>query len=117
MSELMPLRAETLHAVEGGRVGAAINLALARLVTDCRDRPGDDRARTVTIEIRCKPVADTIDRELVCDGVQTVVVVKTKAPAQESREVVMGVDARRGLVFNPHSPDARQASFLGYDEE
>lgn len=116
MNDLTPLRAETLHQMEHGRVGAAIDLALKRIEADCRDRPGDDRARVLTVEIRVKPIADTVDREVVCDGLKATVLVKSKAPAQESREVIMGLDPRRGIVFSPDVLDCRQATFL-QDEE
>lgn len=46
----------TLPELDGGIVNAAVNAALKRCEDDCRDRPGEERPRKVTLTIELTPV-------------------------------------------------------------
>lgn len=88
--------------LEGGRVGAAFDLELKRIVQDCEDRPGDDKPRKVTIELTIEPVKDESG---FCEQVWGRVHVSSSVPKRKTKPISFGV--RRGgmLVFNDLSED------------
>jgi hypothetical protein len=97
------LTLETLkNDLAGGRVGEAFALELKRCVTDCEDRPGDDKARKVTLEIELKPATD---EKGFCENVWGQVKVTSAVPKRKTKPISFGV--RRGgmLVFNDLSED------------
>lgn len=53
------LKLENLIHIDGGRIAAAFDQAIQRLAMDCADRPGDDRERILTLQVKLKPVMDT----------------------------------------------------------
>ena len=58
------LTLSTLDKVDGGRLAELFDDAMRRVLSDCRDHPGDDKARTVTLTARVKPVLADDEREL-----------------------------------------------------
>lgn len=95
--------------------------ALMRAVSeDCKNRPGDDRARSVTVKFSMTPKShaeqDPLDErkyETVFDGVDLQIVFDSKVPTRKTIEFDCGVDANGDLIFNPDSPlDHRQKTLL-----
>lgn len=83
--------------LEGGRVGAAFEMELKRVVMDCEDRPGDLKPRKVTIELVIEPYSD---QSGVCENVWGRINVGSSVPKRKTKPISFGV--RRGgmLVFN-----------------
>lgn len=52
------LTLESVIALDGGRVPVAFNQAVARAVRDLEDRPNDDKARKITLELSLAPICD-----------------------------------------------------------
>jgi hypothetical protein len=52
------LKLENLPLIDGGRIAEAFNQGLNRLAADCADRPGDERARTLTLQASLVPCLD-----------------------------------------------------------
>lgn len=74
------LSAETLHELDNGRVGRAIDALIAQALGDCDDKPGTKAARRVSITISLAPVND----EFGMRGVTTSVTTKLALPKAES---------------------------------
>ena len=88
---LFRLGADTLANLDRGRAAAALNAALQQAVKDCINRPGDDRARKVTMVLEIKPVSETINNEISCEGAQGKYGVRLRVPDWESNTLDFGV--------------------------
>lgn len=58
-----------LISLDGGRVTEAWKQALERILADCEDRPGVDKARSVTLSFSCVPSMDEQGRVESVSGV------------------------------------------------
>ena len=110
------LSADTLSRLDHGRAAAALNTAIKKAVTDCLERPGDDRARTVTMQLSVKPVSDVIQNEITCEGATGNYKVKVTLPDWESNKLDFGVKQNGDLVFSENSP-ANHLQTTIFDEE
>lgn len=63
MSDKAPaLTHQSIGELEQGAIGHAINKLLAELMADCRNRPGLEKARTLTITVKVTPKSnDSLD--------------------------------------------------------
>ncbi|MEW4569335.1 hypothetical protein AB1L88_15830 [Tautonia sp. JC769] len=98
---LHQLSLETLHTLDLGKVNEAFKTQLARVVQDCLDRPGEQKARKVTLEVTVTPILDP-DGDCTDARVQMQVVAST--PKLRTREYSMGIRRGGGLVFNEDDP-------------
>lgn len=104
---------ESMNHLDGGITPKMFQDAVRRAVKDCLERPGDDRARTVVLQLKLKPVAVTNGNTIDCEGCDGVFQCKTKIPDFETRSVNFGVQNSGDLIFNPDSPrDHRQTTLL-----
>ncbi|MDR3582557.1 MAG: hypothetical protein P4L67_04760 [Candidatus Pacebacteria bacterium] len=108
----------SLAILDAGSVNAELKSRLSLVSKDCQERPGDAKARTVTVEIIFEPV---VDQNGYTTDVKTRLAIKSKLPAYESKPYSMGM-RRRGnqatFVFNENSlGDVSQGTLdLGDDE-
>lgn len=99
MTEKAPaLKHDTIGELEAGGIGYAIDTAIHEAMSDCARRPGLETARTVTIVLKFKPKASSLDeggRGLTSVGVQAGVKIATppRAGGEEFLNVASGVDA------------------------
>lgn len=100
---------KSLPSLDGGRVVEAFNQAVKRAVADCQDRPGEMKARTVTLQLDIVPV---VDEDGMLGTVRGAFQIKESIPTRKSR--VYDFQPRRGgmLVFNDLSDDASQQRTL-----
>lgn len=47
---------DTIGNLQGGAIGEVINEAINKAMKDCEDRPGLDKARTVTVKVSFRPM-------------------------------------------------------------
>ncbi len=99
------LKLETLSALAHGKVGVAFDREIKRLVRDCIDRPSDDRARVVTLQITVTPTAVVDGQSVTCEGAKAVAKVRSKVPDYETQEIDLGVRENGGAVFSPTCPE------------
>lgn len=92
----------TLASIDQGRVREAFEQALKRCEADCKDRPGTDEARKVTLTAILVPVHDEGTGELESCNVQFQIV--ESIPKRKSKVYNMASD-ESGLFFNELSPD------------
>jgi len=115
---LKELTLGNLKDLDFGKASTTFEVALQRAVKDCLDRPGDDRARTVVLEMKITPVKEILGNTLSCEGAKGVFRIKCTLPNWETQVVDFGVRSNGKLVFNEDSPrDHRQQTFLGEEEE
>lgn len=114
---LKELTLENLKDLDYGKASLTFDKALRRAVADCLDRPGDNRARTVSLELKLSPVSDVVGSTISCEGAKGVFKVKCSIPNWETQMVDFGVKRDGRLVFNEDSPrDHRQQTFLEEQE-
>jgi hypothetical protein len=96
-----------LSTIDGGRINAAFQQALARCEADCRDRPGTGKPRKIALVVTMTPLCDdSADLESVNVHFQ----ITDTIPKRESKVYNMKAD-RKGLLFNELAPeDVRQTT-------
>ncbi|MVN88332.1 hypothetical protein GO986_16425 [Deinococcus sp. HMF7620] len=103
MSDKAPaLNHKTLGELEVGGIGYAIDMAIAEAMADCARRPTLDSARTVTIVVKFRPKANSLDQGrpgLNNVGVQAAV--KLTKPAQSGNEEFLNVHSGVSTTGEP----------------
>jgi hypothetical protein len=104
-----------LDVLDGGRVSVAFAQALARAVADCEDRPGEDKARKILLQMEIVPVKDEEGR---CDGVTAAFQVKDNIPTRKSKVYSFGLKAGGRLYYSDENPgNVDQYTFDDVDPE
>jgi hypothetical protein len=112
---LVELDLSTLQQLQGGAVFQQVQRLIAAAVTDCENRPTEERPRKVNIQLEIIPVSrrETIDDthfRQVLDGVKLRLQMDLKCPTRKTMEFDCGVGSNHTLLFNPHNPlNHRQA--------
>ena len=98
----MQLNLETLADFDYGKAAEAFRQALASVVRDCMDRPGEKKARTVTLTASIVPVVlqdgDVVDAEVDFS-------ISNKIPKWQTAARPLAVDRQGRLFFNDMAPD------------
>ncbi len=103
----MPLhvvKLEELKDLDGGRVTEAFAQAVRRAVADCEDRPGETKARTVTLQLEMEPLQDEVGH---CASIVAAFQIKDNLPTRKSKKYSFGIrrDSRGSqLVFSDEDP-------------
>lgn len=87
--------------LDQGRIAAAFNKELGRVVEDCVRRPDNKTPRTVTLQVKVAP--DGSDG--VCDRTMIEFTTHSKLPPRTSRAYQTETDGKGKLLVNPESPD------------
>jgi hypothetical protein len=104
-----------LRVLDGGRVEEAFAQAVKRCVADCEDRPAEENARKVNLQVEFIPVMDS---EGHCEGVSAAFQVKDTIPTRKSRIYSFGVKAGQRLFFSDEDPhNVSQLTFGDVDPE
>lgn len=112
---LVTLGLETLNQIDGGKVQEALNHHLKRVAMDCKDRPADATARTVTMTIKLVP---DMEPDGSCERCRMAVEFASKVPNHRTRAIEIGLKANGTPVFNPDSPtNVDQSTMFGDDDE
>lgn len=108
------LNLKALEDFDGGKAAMSFNGHLARIAADCMDRPGDTKARKVTLTFTVVPV---ISPDGTCDDVKAKFHIKSSVPDHCSKEYSLGMRRNGVLVFNEDSLDnIDQTTLLGDDD-
>lgn len=121
---LVELDLGTLQQLQGGAVFQQVQKLIAAAVADCENRPAEERARKVSIQLEIMPVSrfEEIDEQhtkRVLDGVKLRLQMDVKCPTRKTIEFDCGVGSNHALLFNPESPhNHRQAGLpLTFENE
>lgn len=112
--KLKQLSATTLGAIQQGTVAIMVDTHLRRIGADCYDRPGDPKARVVTIQIEMIPVLDTRGN---CDKVATQIQVASKVPTHRTAPMSMRLGENGQVAYNPENLDDVDQGTLFEEEE
>jgi len=111
--DLHALEASTIVHLDRGLPAAALDRAIRQAVRDCLDRPGDKRARKVTLQLTIAPICQTDENVLTCEGATGAAQIRVKLPDYESQALDFGVRQGGQLVFSEYSPkNHRQGSLF-----
>lgn len=106
------LSLSTLPELDSGIVNEAFTKALERCEADCRDRPGDDKPRKVTLVVEMTPVRDQRGR---LDSINVGVDVSDAIPKRRSKLFNM-LPRHDGLMFDELSPDDAHQESLDMED-
>ena len=107
---IVALSLDTIRQLDNGRVFEAFSQALSRAVRDCEDRPGEDKARKVVLQIELTPV---VQEEHVPTTVALLCQVKDTVPTRKSRPYSCGIRAGGVVAFSTESPTQFNQMTLG----
>ena len=110
MSKRHELSLGSISELDGGRVDVAFQQALARMVRDCDDRPGESKPRTVALNACITPICD---EDGVCRDVDVRFHVKDKAPDRKSKTYAMKLHKGGQLSFSEMTADGSESIFDG----
>lgn len=111
VQKLTALSLETLSDVKGGLVAAMLEKALNKMALDIESAPDVTEWRSVTLEIRAKPVCEQMELA----SVSTEFVVKGKVPARVTSATMVVRSATNGarqLMFNIDAQDSPSQTTL-----
>jgi hypothetical protein len=97
-----------LAVMDNGKLNIALRNLMRVLAADCNDRPGDKKARTLTIKISAKPETD---QSGIAETVKYTVAFSSKVPTYQSREYQAAI-RQNGFGFNVDFPDQLNAQPL-----
>ena len=105
----MQLSLETLGDFDMGKASEAFRQAMAAVVKDCLDRPGEKTARKVALTVHVKPVVlqdgDVVDAEVEFT-------ISNSMPNWKTASRPVAVDRQGRLFFNDLVPDNPRQSTI-----
>jgi hypothetical protein len=111
--DLVQFNLDNLKDLDGGKAAIAFESHIRRAAMDCTDRPGDNKARTVVLEVSIVPVMQPGGD---CTDVDVTIKAKSTVPPHRTKPYSMGLRRNGVVVFNPDSPDAiDQKTFINED--
>lgn len=121
---LVELNLATIQQLQEGAIFQQVQRLIAGAVADCENRPAEERARKVSIQLEILPVSrleeiDDTHTRRVLDGVKLRLQMDVKCPTRKTIEFDCGVGENHALLFNPDSPhNHRQAGLpLTFENE
>jgi hypothetical protein len=113
MPELQQLKLETLPELKGGQLRDDFNRLLANIISDCNQRPGINKPRTLTLKLKLTPVGGTMGLDSV--NVEDTVVYTMPGFAHGASNM-QPRKLRGGQMMLAFDPNEREG-FLEHDEE
>ena len=113
MRELRELTLATLAEIDGGRLAIAFAQALKRCAQDCDDRPGEKKARTVTI---CLAVEPRMDQDGMCEDCDVQVTIADSVPKRKSKEYNCSLRKGGHLMYQPDSLDDHEQETFDFKD-
>jgi len=104
MATQTPLTLQNLRLLDFGILEEAFKAELARCVNDCEDRPGEEKARVVSIDFKLTPLSANPSKKD-CDNVALEVEISSSQPKRRSKVYTTTPRLNGTLVFNPDVPD------------
>lgn len=104
---------QALTLLDMGKVNALFLRAMENVARDLSGRPTDESARKVEVVFSFRPVAS----DGMLEETRMEVVVKTKVPAQRTREYSMGITPKGQAVFNVDAPDNCNQETLDMEDD
>ncbi len=93
---------KTLHLLDYGKAAEALQTHLRRAAVDCLDRPGDAKARKVTLQFEIVPV---LEPDGDCTEVRVTIQAISKMPTHCTKPYSMALRKNGSLGFSEDSPE------------
>jgi flagellar hook-basal body complex protein FliE len=116
-SPIKELTLETVPLLAHGQVMIRFGKLLKQAIDDCIDRPGDDRARKLTLQLDIKPIKEVTDNVISCEGAGITVQLRLKIPDFQTKVLDIGVKQTGHAWFNADSPDNSRQTTLGFGDD
>lgn len=101
--------------LDGGVAAVTFEQLVRRAALDCMDRPGDGKARKITLEVTLIPRQEQCGD---CTEVEAQVHAKCTVPPHRTKPYSFGLRKNGVLVFNSDSPDnVNQTTLLDDNQE
>lgn len=114
MRELKELTLATMAEIDGGRLAIAFKQALKRCAEDCDDRPGEKKARTITLTVAVEP---RVDEDGLCEDCDVRVTIADNVPKRKSKPYNCSLRKGGHLMFHPDSLDDHEQETFNFDED
>lgn len=114
MRELKELTLATLAEIDGGRLAIAFAQALKRCAEDCDDRPGEKKARNVSLNVSVTPI---LDEDGMCDDCDVQVNIADSVPKRKSKAYNCSLRKGGHLMFHPDSLDNHEQHTIEFEGE
>lgn len=99
--------------LDAGRVHVAFDQAVARVVRDCQDRPGDKAPRKVLLQLAVVPV---VGEDGGCEECLAEFQVKDTVPTRKSKTYSLATNRKGDLIYSEGSPsNVHQTTFEDVD--
>lgn len=101
------------------RIEALFQHHLSRIANDCRDRPGDDSARVLTLKFSIVPVADPMDAST-CEDITLDVTGDSSLPKHKTKTFRLKVASNRAgtkLLYNQDIPEDADQTAIQFDKD
>lgn len=112
---------EALQHLDGGKAAIAFRRAVEDCVRDCQDRPLDDKARKVTLELAITPVAEEdpeFENSYRASSVEGQFKIATTLPKRQTKPYSFGIDPKGRMFFSQNSPsNVNQTTFDDVDPQ
>jgi hypothetical protein len=96
---------ENLRRLDFGKVHAAFDKELERVVRDCQDRPADKTVRTVNIKFGLRPNVEVNENTIDLASVAVEVEISSTVPKRRTKVYTMQAKHDGRLGFQPDSPE------------
>lgn len=113
MRELKELTLATLAEIDGGRLAIAFKQALQRCASDCDDRPGEKKPRTVALQVTVEPRQD---QDGMCEDCNVRVTIADNVPKRKSKPYNCSLRKGGHLLFHPESLDDHEQETFDFKE-
>jgi hypothetical protein len=113
------LNLQNLILLDFGKIPAAFDTEMSRVVKDCMDRPLDDKARKVAIVFTVRPKSEAVDAgtgAVDCDRVSVEAEIQSTVPKRRTKVYDMLPKQDGTLMFHPDLAEEPDGSTL-YDED
>lgn len=116
MSQRVKMDLESMKLLENGLLAKVFANELRHVVDDCRGRPNDKTARSVSVKFSVTPKVDPNGPGGDLDEVELAVDIQSSVPKRKSAKYTMQVHQNNEISFHPDLPDDPEGSTL-YDED
>jgi hypothetical protein len=99
------LSLSSLEKIDNGKINAAFDHELKRVIEDCNDRPGMNKPRKLVLELILLPNCGTDKDQLYCESVSAQIRVEGKIPGRKTKVYTLETKPSGSAFFNADAPE------------
>jgi hypothetical protein len=105
MAQKQQLSLASMKDVDSGKINAAFDHELKRIIEDCHDRPGMNKPRKLVLEVLLLPNCGTDANELYCESVAAQIRVDSRIPGRKTKVYTLDTKPSGAAYFNADAPE------------